>query len=293
MRSGADHRQRRGRHGEHGGQSGHAAEAVGQGAADGADHGAGEDAGGGEQTGGHRAEAVFTVEEDGQGRGQADEPAEGYGVEAHERPGVRLPQHQEVLGQRLRLGLAGAVLGQGQIDQEGDGQGERCEADHVAPSQRRGQGGCEEGGQNGPGVAGAGNAQRLALVLGRIPAGGQRQGDGEGGARHAQHHAEQQHLGETVDPDQPGGAQAQQHDYLGDQAGAAGLQVVHQHAHDHAEHRAGQGGNGHHQALLGGVEMKVLGDQHGQRAEQHPDHEAEVEIEEGREQGGRMPGFNE
>ena len=36
--------------------------------------------------------------------------------------------------------------------------------------------------------------------------------------------------------------------------------------------------------------MQVLGDEDGERSEDHPDHEADVEIEKGGDERGQMPG---
>ncbi len=142
-------------------------------------------------------------------------------------------------------------------------------------------------------MAGAGDPERGPLVFRRVPARGQRQGHREGGAGHAQHHAQQQDVGEAVHAEYPGQAQACQDEDLGDDPGGAGPQVIDQDAHDHAKHGACEGRHRDHQPLLGGVEVQVGGDLDRERAEQHPDHEAQVEVEEGREQGGRMPGLEE
>jgi hypothetical protein len=91
----------------------------------------------------------------------------------------------------------------------------------------------------------------------------------------------------------PGQDQAGQHDQLADHPGLLGADAVDQHAVDQAQQRAGQHGDGDHQALLGGVEVEVLGDGHAQRAQDHPDHEAEVEIQERGEQGRRVAGLQE
>ena len=61
----------------------------------------------------------------------------------------------------------------------------------------------EQRGQHRAGIAGAGDAERQALMLRRIPARGQRQGDGEGGAGDAQHHAERQRRFEALDAEGP------------------------------------------------------------------------------------------
>ena len=63
-----------------------------------------------------------------------------------------------------------------------------------------------------------------------------------------------------------------------------------EHAVDDAQHRAGEHRRRDHQALLRGVEMQVFGDEDGERSEDHPDHEADVEIEERCDKRGQMPG---
>ena len=45
--------------------------------------------------------------------------------------------------------------------------------------------------------------------------------------------------------------------------------------------------------FLTGVEVQGLGDRDAQRSQDHPDHEAKVEIEERGQKGGRMPGLQE
>ena len=108
------------------------------------------------------------------------------------------------------------------------------------------------------------------------------------GAGDAEHGGQEQGLGEGMNPQLPGQEHAANDDQLADNAGLLRPEAVDKHAVDHAQEGAGQGRGGDHQALLGGVEVKIGPDQDRQRPEQHPDHEADVEIQERGEQGGRM-----
>ena len=122
---------------------------------------------------------------------------------------------------------------------------------------------------------------------------GQRQGDGEGRAGHAEEQAQQQRLFVAVDAEFPGAEQGADDDHLADQPGGFRRQAISQHAHHKAQYGPGQNRRGHHQPALLGGQVQVGGDLHRQRAEQVPDHEAQVEIEEGREQCRGMAGFPE
>ena len=68
------------------------------------------------------------------------------------------------------------------------------EAEHILPAEGKGQYRCEQHGQDGARVAGAGYAHGGALMLRRIPAGGQRQRYRKGGSGHTQSQAQQQRL---------------------------------------------------------------------------------------------------
>ncbi|MNE65251.1 hypothetical protein D3C80_1607180 [compost metagenome] len=91
----------------------------------------------------------------------------------------------------------------------------------------------------------------------------------------------------------PGAGQGDDDHDLADQAGGLGRQAIDQQAHGEAQYRTGQNGCGHHQAPLLCTQLQVGGNLHRQRAEQVPDHEAQVEIQERSEQRGHMPGFPE
>ncbi|MCY1244460.1 hypothetical protein D9M72_575340 [compost metagenome] len=130
-------------------------------------------------------------------------------------------------------------------------------------------------------------------MLRRIPLRRQWQGDGEGGAGHAQQHAEQERLFEAVDAQLPGAEQGGDDDHLAEQSGAFRRPAVRQQPHQEAQHRSGKDRSGDHQGAFLGGQLQVGGYLHGQRAEHVPDHEAQVEIEEGGEQSRRVAGFPE
>jgi hypothetical protein len=93
--------------------------------------------------------------------------------------------------------------------------------------------------------------------------------------------------------DNPGGDQAGDDDHLTDGARELGPDPVDQNPVDHSKQCSRQHRQGDHEPLLRRIEPKGRGDLHAQGAEQHPDHEAHVEIEEGGEQGRRMAGLHE
>src|SRR5216684_2124647 len=130
--------------------------------------------------------------------------------------------------------------------------------------------------------------ERRALVLGRIPARGERQGDREGSAGKAEDDADEQHLGETVNAEEPRSDEPGNNDELRDRTGQLRLQMIHQHAVDDTQHRAGHHRRGDQEALLGRSQLEIPGDLHAEGPEHDPDHEAQVEIEKGRDQCRQM-----
>ena len=70
----------------------------------------------------------------------------------------------------------------------------RGEAEHAVPADVLGEAGGGQRGDDRARVAGAGDAEGQALVLGRVPAAGQRQGHREAGAGDAEQQADAEHL---------------------------------------------------------------------------------------------------
>ena len=130
-------------------------------------------------------------------------------------------------------------------------------------------------------------------MLGRIPARSQRQCDRKCGAGEAEQDAEREQAFVSIEPAQPRPCECTQHDDLADGAGLFRLEVIDQYAHDNAQHGAGEQGRGHHQTLLHRRQSEIGRDLHGQRTEQHPDHEAHVKVEEGRQQRGKVSRLEE
>ena len=184
--------------------------------------------------GGDRREAVLVVEVDRQERAEADEAAEGHTIERHQPPGVGEAEDLGIVLERLARRAQRAVLGEQDEQREHDGERNDGEAEDVPPAERDRQRGREQGGEHRAGIAGAGDAERRALVLRGIPVGGERQRDGEGRAGDAEHDAERQRHLEAGDAEGPEAGEPGDHDRLHDDGGEAGFQMVGEHASDDA-----------------------------------------------------------
>jgi hypothetical protein len=174
-----------------------------------------------------------------------------------------------------------------------DGQRDQRDAEDVGPAVGRRQTGRQQRGKGGARVAGTGDAHGRALMLRRIPARGQRQRGSEGSAGNAEETTEDQHFGIRMHANQPGIAERDEHDHLTDDRRLLRRQAIDENAHDNAQQRTGQHRHRHHQALLGVRQAKILGNADAERSEHDPDHEGQVEIEEGGQQGGRVAGLQE
>ncbi len=175
--------------------------------------------------------------------------------------------------------------------QEGQDERQQGEAEHVVPAERGGQAGAKRAAEHGAGVARAGDAHGLALVLRRVPLRCERQGHGEGCPGEAEEQPQQQCLRIAVHAQQPGGREGGDDDDLGEDAGALRRPAIGQQAEQEAQYGAGEDRRGdHHRALLG---RSVAGRRQSapQRAEHVPDHEAQVEIENAANRVGAWPAF--
>jgi hypothetical protein len=101
-------------------------------------------------------------------------------------------------------GHSGRVPGGEQVEDEDQDQRHQRQAEDVAPAEGDRQARGDQRGQRRPRIAGTGDAQRRTLMLRRIPARGERQGDGERGAGDAEEAAEDQRLLVAVDTEVPG-----------------------------------------------------------------------------------------
>ncbi len=246
---------------------------------------AAEDAGSGVVTGSDRAQTVLVVEIAGQGAGQANETTERHAVEKHEPPAVTITQRLEVVRHGFGFAaLRGVACHQGEGDQ-GQDQRDQRQAEDVAPTETGGQHRRDQRGQYSAGIARTGDAHGLALMLRWIPLRRQGQRDGERSTGHTEEHTQHQHLAVGVNAQLPGSQQRADDDHLADDSGGLGRQLVGQQAHEEAQHRTRQNRCGDHQATLLSGQLQVSGNLHRQRTKQVPDHETQVEIEKGREQG--------
>jgi hypothetical protein len=235
------------------------------------------------------ADLELVVEVGGQEAGQADEAAEGDDVDQAEGPAVLLEQAADVLAKALVLDVR-RLLGHQRHHQHGQQHGGGGDAVHGLPAELLRQRRREQHGQHGAAVAGAGNAHGQALVLGRVPARTQRQRHAEAGAGDAQQHAHGQHRVVAVDQEE---AEAQRRDdqrHL-HQRGVLAPDVLRQHAERETHQRTGQDGHRDHETLLCRRQAEALADEGRHGAVQHPDGKAEVEVEEGGEQGGPVAGL--
>src|SRR3546814_1309672 len=91
------------------------------------------------------------------------------------------------------------VLRHDEIDEEDDRQRDAGEAEYGVPAEQLGKSGRKECGEHCTRIAHAGEAHRLALMLGRIPAAGEGEGDREARAGEAEDHAERECARDTVD----------------------------------------------------------------------------------------------
>ena len=131
----------------------------------------------------------------------------------------------------------------------------------MLPAEASGEARREQRGEHGAGVAGAGDAERHALMLRRIPARGQRQRDGEGGAGDAEHDARA--AAPATKLWMPSGqavtrpAMTMSWPMMPVRFGA---DAVDEHAEHHAQQRAGEHRHRDHQALLRRVEVEIVRD---------------------------------
>jgi len=109
---------------------------------------------------------------------------------------------------------------------------------------------------------------------------------------HTEEHADEQDLLVAVGP-QPTQQQRDDGQCQADDAGVAGADAVGHQAQDESERRAAQKRQRDHQSALRLIQLELGDDRIGERAEQYPDHEADVEVAERAEQRRRMTGLQE
>ena len=223
--------------------------------------------------------------------GEADEAAEADAIEEHQPPGVARAQQPPVVGEGLARRRFGAVLGREEKEDEHRDERQCGEAEHVAPAESHRQSRREQRGEHRPGIAGARESQRKALLLSGIPIGHHRQSDSERGAGDAEHQAQRKNLREAMQPEHPGAEQARNHDQLHHDAGPPGVPLTNQDSVADPQQRPREDGRRDHQAFLAGIEMQVVGDENRQWPKQHPDREAEIEIKETGDESREIASF--
>jgi hypothetical protein len=130
------------------------------------------------------------------------------------------------------------------------------------------------------------------LYFGRVPAGTQRHGDAEAGARHTQQQGHLQQVVVAVHEEVAEGHGQRDQAQL-DQGGGLAAHVLGQQAQRETHDGAGHDGDGQQQALLRRCEVELFADEGRHGAVHHPDDEREHQVEERGEQRGRVPTLKE
>ncbi|MGY4419696.1 hypothetical protein ACVWY2_002121 [Bradyrhizobium sp. JR6.1] len=238
-----------------------------------------------QHAGRHARDVILHGEIEWQRVGEADEAAEGDEVEEHEPAAVGILQQRAVGLQRDLLALARRVLGRERVIGEHHQHRNQEAAEHGLPAPMFGNARCKQRVEHDAHIAGTGDPHDHALILRRIPAAGLGQGDRERGAADAERKPEQLDRELAGQPEMPDRCGRNDHDELGDDAGALGADDVGENAHRHAQQRPGENGNGDQGELLVHGQVHVARDVDDQRSERDPRHETDVEIQERGEQG--------
>src|SRR5215469_18561239 len=117
-------------------------------------------------------------------------------------------------------------------------------------------------------------------MLRRVPIGSQRQGNREGRSGDSKDDSEREDFLEIRDADGPEPNKAGNHNALHDNADPFRLEAIDEETIQDAEQGTGKDWNRNHQSLIARAQMEVGRDQDSKGAQDHPDHEAEVEIQE-------------
>ena len=176
-----------------------------------------------------------------------------------------------------------------------DGKRDRGQAEHVAASRRPAPApGANSAASTVPELPAPGDAERHALMLRRIPSGGERQGDGEGGAGEAEHHAHKQRARRSCGCPSN---QAVRSPAITTICAPMPTRLARKRSTSTPsttrKSAPARTGIATIRPFCAGSRCRSAGDRDAERAEQHPDHEAEVEIEEGGKQGRQVPGLEE
>ena len=153
--------------------------------------------------------------------------------------------------------------------------------------------GAKQRGQQRAGVAGTGNAHRQALIFRWVPAARQRQRDRETGAGNAEEEARARRSARCVVRELPARDQRQQRQRQTEHPGAPPADALAEHAEQRPEQRAAQQRNRRDESLLGRRQPEVFAQKRRERPEQHPRHEADVEVEQRGDERRRVPGAKE
>ena len=214
----------------------------------------------GQLAGLHLAHAELVEEVAGQEGGQADEAAEGDGIDQAEGPAVFLEQAGDVVTEAgvgvHVVGLLGVHHHHHHRDQDADA----GKAIHGLPAEGLCQWRCQQRRHGRTHVAGAYQAHGQALVAWREGAAAQAQRHAEAGTGNTQQHAHGQQVVERLDHEiAVGHGQCNAAHFH--QSGVLAADVLGQHPQREAHQCPGKDGDGQHQPLLGGRELEGLADE--------------------------------
>ena len=227
------------------------------------------------------------MEENGEKAGEAHKATERETVEEAEPCRVRFAEDGSDAGPSEWLALTRTIFGkeceekndeQDRKHREGEGVG-------VAEFLRQARG--EERGDERAGIPRAGDAHDEALVFGRIPFSGKRQGYGETRAAYAEQESKKEKLTGRVG-EAPTEKKWNEREAETEHPGVAAADAITKHAENGTKKRAAEQGNCGEQSFLRGAEMHLLAKERRERTEEYPHHEADVEVQEGSHERGEV-----
>ncbi len=285
-RTAGDEGVRRGEAGERHGQEPAAADVVREPAADRTRAASDERRDRGEQSGARRRQSLLIAQEERQETAQTDVSAERHAVEETEPPEIRLTQH---LAHRPRApsGTRGRFACEEQECREHERERQHREAEDTMPADVRGEPRRDQVRDDGAAVPRRGDAHHETLPFGRIPGARERQRHRERRARGSEHEADRRHRRPRARAEP---ANRQRHEQEAQHHGpdAARAPSIAQEPERDSQQRSAQDRQRHEHPAFARRELQILGNQNAESADEHPQHEAEVEVEEARDERREM-----
>jgi len=188
-----------------------------------------------------------------------------------------LAEERGVIAPALYGSLARSVLGGKGEEQPHQANGNHGEAENRVPSECLRQARRKERREQRTRIPRPRDSHRQALILRRIPAASQWEGCGEARARDPQEHTHAEKCRKCSGP-LPRHQQWQERERQADHAGTAAADPLRHPAQQDTEERTAEQRHGREKTFLRGAEFQALAEERSQRAENDPDHEADVEV---------------